>query len=89
MNPWGAPGPDGFQPGFLKANWEILGPDVTYTIKEFFKTGVLDQDLNHSFITLIPKITTPQTPGDFRPISLSNTVYKLISKILANRLKPF
>lgn len=44
--------------------------------------------MNHSFITLIPKLSNPQTPTDFLPISLSNTIYKLISKILANKLKP-
>lgn len=88
MNPWGAPGPDGFQPGFFKANWGILGPDIIKATQDFFRTGIMEKDFNHSFITLIPKISTPQTPADFRPISLSNTIYKLISKILANRLKP-
>lgn len=88
MNQWGAPGPDGFQPGFFKASWEIFGPDIINTIQDFFKSGTLNTDLNYSFITLIPEISTPQTPSDFRPISLSNTVYKLISKIMANRIKP-
>lgn len=87
MNQWGASGPDGFQPGFFKANWNILGKDIICSVQEFFRSGILYKDFNHSFITLIPKISTPQTPGDFRPISLSNTIYKIISKILANRLK--
>lgn len=60
MNQWGAPGPDGFQPGFFKANWEILGPDIIFTVQDFFKTGILDPEFNHSYITLIPKIATPK-----------------------------
>lgn len=65
-----------------------MGPDIIQAVQEFFKIGNLNPKLNYSFVTLIPKISTPQTPSDFRPISLSNTIYKIISKILANRLKP-
>lgn len=43
MNPWGAPGPDGFQPGFLKANWDILGQDIINYTQDFFRTGYLEK----------------------------------------------
>ena len=44
--------------------------------------------LNTSFISLIPKQDNSQTPDRFRPIALCNVVYKIISKVVANRLKP-
>ncbi|XP_026378269.1 uncharacterized protein LOC113272679 [Papaver somniferum] len=63
MNQWGAPGPDGFQPGFLKANWDFLGKDTINKIQDFFRSAILDKDLNHSFITLISKISIPKPQG--------------------------
>ncbi|XP_026434559.1 uncharacterized protein LOC113332102 [Papaver somniferum] len=59
---------------------------ITYT--DFFRSKFLLKQLNHSFIALIPKVSNPSTLNDFRPISLTNTVYKIISKNLTNRLKP-
>jgi len=44
--------------------------------------------LNTTFISLIPKQDVAQTPDRFRPIALCNVVYKIISKVVANRLKP-
>lgn len=56
-------------------------------VKNFFRSGILDPKLNKTHITLIPKIHSPESLNHFRPISLCNFVYKIISKVLANRLE--
>ena len=58
------------------------------TIQAFFHSGSLFKPLNHTFITLIPKISFPNQVSHFRPISLCNAIYKVISRIMVNRLKP-
>lgn len=62
--------------------------DVVNVVLSFFNRGFLLKELNRTFITLIPKILVPNTFKDFRPIGLCNTVYKVISKCLDNRLQP-
>lgn len=56
-------------------------------IQRFFLTKFLYKHLNLTYLTLIPKSTDHQNPGDFRPISLCNTTYKIILKLIPNRLK--
>ena len=55
----------------------------------FFHSGSLLKSLNQTFLTLIPKVNFPVDVSHFRPISLCNVIYKIISKILVFRLKPF
>lgn len=55
---------------------------------EIFRTGVLPEGLNESVIYLLPKCTAPINLNQFRPISLSNVLVKVVSKVLATRLKP-
>ncbi|XP_026399652.1 uncharacterized protein LOC113295538 [Papaver somniferum] len=88
MEPWKSPGPDGFSARFFRDNWNIVSDQVVEHVQNFFKTEFLLKNLNYSFIALIPNVQNPSSPNDFRPISLANTVYKIISKILTNRLKP-
>lgn len=83
-----SPGPDGYCVEFLRASWDIVGNDVVAAIAEFFRNGRLLKDMNTTTICLIPKTDTACRLGDFRPISCCNLVYKVITKILANRLKP-
>ena len=56
-------------------------------VSEILNTGVMPQSLNETYICLIPKVSCPQKITEFRPISLCNVVYKIMSKVLANRMK--
>ena len=67
--------------------WHIVGDNVVSVVLEFLNTSYLLPDLNHTYIVLIPKIKNPIKVFDYRPISLCNVIYKIIAKVLANRLK--
>lgn len=83
-----SPGPDGFNVEFYLATWSWIGDDVTMLVRNFYETGILPPHINDTNIALIPKKLVPAIPSDYRPISLCNVIYKIISKTLANRLKP-
>lgn len=87
MHPDKSPGPDGMSPGFYQKYWGIVGEDVTKMVKTFFDTGLFEEHLTDTNIVLVPKKKNPQVMTDLRPISLCNVVYKIASKVLANRLK--
>ena len=89
MAPLTAPRPDGMSPVFYKSFWHIFGEDVTTVVLKALNTGVVPESLISTFIALIPKIKYPKKASDFRPIRLCNVVYKLISKVVVNRLKKF
>ena len=82
-----APGPDGYPGEFFQANWAAVGKDMIDGVNEFFTSGCLLQQWNVTIISLVPKKINPSHISDFRPISCCNSVYKVISKLLANRLK--
>jgi len=81
------PGPYGFNFAFVKKYWEVIGKDIVQAIRDFQSTGFILRGCNASFITLVPKKDNPSDLNEFRPISLVGCVYKILSKILANRLK--
>ncbi|KAL2224389.1 UNVERIFIED_CONTAM: hypothetical protein Sindi_3015200 [Sesamum indicum] len=81
-----APGPDGYSSGFFKAAWPIVGQEVTSAVLDFFNTGRLLKQINTTLLALIPKVHTPMTVGDFRPISCCNVLYKIIAKLLVQWL---
>ncbi|KAK2370479.1 hypothetical protein QL285_083528 [Trifolium repens] len=87
MHPDKSPGPDGFNPAFYQHFWEICGDDVFTAVKDWLGRGYFPSTLNETNICLIPKIDSPISMKDFRPISLCNVLYKVVSKLLANRLK--
>ena len=88
MNDMKAPGPDGLPRIFFKKYWQIVGLQVIIAIQSFFRKDWLLKQLNHTFITLIPKRHGARNFNQFRPINLCNFYYKVISKILVNRLRP-
>ena len=81
-----SPGPDGFGAYFYQIYWDIIKKDMIQAVQEFFLTGKLLNNYNSNSIVLIPKTSNADTIGDFRPIALANFKFKVISKILADRL---
>ncbi|KAE8707901.1 hypothetical protein F3Y22_tig00110370pilonHSYRG00013 [Hibiscus syriacus] len=81
-----APGPDGFTMGFFKKFWSTLKPHITKFVEDFYNGRNREHGVNHAFLTLIPKIRNPESIEDYRPISLVDSLYKIISKILSRRL---
>ena len=82
-----SPGPDGLPPLFYKQYWPIVGSSVIKAVQNFFISGQMLSEVNQSLIVLIPKVQSPTNVNHFLPISLCNTVYKIISKILVSRLR--
>lgn len=83
-----APGPDGYAGFFYQTYWDTVKSSTTLAIKSFFESGFILKELNTTNLVLIPKTPTPETLTQFRPISLWNLNLKIITKVLANRLKP-
>ncbi|GKA80109.1 RNA-directed DNA polymerase, eukaryota [Tanacetum coccineum] len=81
-----SPGPDGFTFGFYRHFWKLIDKDVMAAVKHFFHSGFIPKGVNSSFIALIPKSPDAKMVKEFRPISLIGSLYKIIGKILANRL---
>ena len=82
-----APGPDGLNPFFYQKYWHIVRGDVTKAVLGVLNRNLLPQGLNHTHVVLIPKKQNPIETADYRPISLFNVLYKLITKAITNRLK--
>ena len=78
-------GPDGFTMAFFQKCWSVVEVDVMVVFEHFHRYSVFERSLNASFLALIPKKNNAIDVKDFRPISLVGSVYKLLSKVLANR----
>lgn len=85
MNPSKSPGPDGMTTGFFQGSWDVVGEDIFMAISDFFSTRILPTETNYTHIVLIPKTKKP-TKMQLRPISLCNVCYKILAKLLANRV---
>ncbi|XP_019194227.1 PREDICTED: uncharacterized protein LOC109188138 [Ipomoea nil] len=88
MYPDKAPGPDGMNPGFYQHFWDVVGTDVSSYIVNCLNTCSLLGQLNETNIILIPKKKAPEMVSDYRPIALSNVIYRIMAKVITARMKP-
>jgi hypothetical protein len=82
-----APGLDGLHALFFKKCWSIIGESLTQEVLLAINNKVIPEGWNDTVIVLIPKVETPERITQYRPISLCNVLYKVISKMIAARLK--
>lgn len=82
-----SPGPDGYSAGFFQNSRATMGQDVIRAALHFLNGEQFEEGLNATNICLVPKVSSPTQVTDYRSISLCYVIYKLISKVLANRLK--
>ena len=82
-----APGPDGLHAIFFKRFWNMLGDDLINEVLLAINNSTIPEGWNNTTIVMIPKVENPDKVAQFKPISLCNVVYKVISKVLSSRLK--
>ena len=87
MNGDKAPGPDGFTVAFWQSCWDFAKVEILEMFKEFHEHSSFLKSLNNTFLVLIPKKSGVEDLEDFRPISLLGGLYKLLAKVIANRIK--
>lgn len=81
-------GLDGFPAIFYKQMWSTVGDEMVRAFTSFFHLGSMPKEVNSSLIVLIPKTSNPSSVNHYRPISLCDVVYKVISKLLVSKLRP-
>ena len=80
-------GPDGFTIAVFQDCWDVIKEDLVKVFDEFHRSGIINQSTNASFIVLLPKKSMAKKISDYRPISLVTSLYKIIAKVLAERLR--
>lgn len=89
LPPLKAPWPDGYRATFFQKIWHIVGPSVIQVIQEIFENMTISVDWDLTNLVLILNVSHPEMITQFQPISLCNTLYKVVSKIILQRLKPY
>ncbi|XP_055962295.1 uncharacterized protein LOC130015681 [Mercurialis annua] len=87
MAPTKAPGKDGFPALFYQRYWQVVGKEITEVCLLILNSEIEVNCINETIISLIPKIKNAKCMSHFRPISLCNVLYKIVSKAIANRLR--
>ena len=89
LKPLKALGPDGIHARFFQAYWQQVGTLEVNQVFKVFQSSTMPPHPNETLITLIPKHAGVDCLASFRPISLCNTMYKMVTKIIVKRLRPF
>ncbi|KAF7827350.1 reverse transcriptase [Senna tora] len=89
LPPLKAPGKDGFHVIFFRKSWDIIQHSLSNEINKVFSSSSIPKEWGETLISLIPKIDNASKPSQLRPIGLCSSHYKILAKVLANRLKPF
>ena len=89
LPPLKALGPDGYHALFFQHNWLSLGPSIIQVIQEIFEQLTIPPNWGLINLVLLPKVAHPELITQFRPINHCNTLYKLLSRIIVQRLKPY
>lgn len=88
MAPLKAPGVDGFHALFFQNQWDIVGPSICQMVKGIFLGEAISPFLSRTLLVLIPKVDNPELVSQFRPISQCSVLYKMVTKVIVQRLKP-
>lgn len=87
MNAGRAPGIDGLPVDFYKTFWKIIGRDFYGVVQECFKDKLLPKSCQRAVLSLIPKKGDLSFLKNWRLVSILTSDYKIIAKLLANRMK--
>jgi len=80
--------PDAMNPFFFQKFWDVIGDGVSGAVLAILTRHAISPGLNHTFVALIPKKPSPDSITEYCPISVCNVAYKLVTKVISNRLKP-
>lgn len=83
-----APGSDGTSLEFFQETWDEMADLWVQIFRKMFDDGTLTPRQKHGLIVCVPKILTPRRPPDYRPITLLNADYKILARIIVERMKP-
>lgn len=87
MDPFKAPGSDGFHASFFQKSWSVVQDSLSNMVLAVLRGSALPSSVGEILIMLIPKVSVLESLNQFRPISLCNVVFKVITKVLVNRIK--